>query len=259
MVWQATSSFGSANGDAQVGDLVISEVNYHPEDPSAAALAIDPLLTDNDLEYIEIANPTSAAIDLTNWRIRGESDFDFAAGTSLAAGAAIVVVTFDPADAANANKLAAFQAHYNIGSGVTIVGGLNESLSNSTGRVSLQQPDAPDLLGVIPHVVIDELVYDDLSPWPAADGTGQSLQRDDLSASGVLSTSWISAVPTPGVFEDDFLIADVNLDGFVNFLDIAPFNALLTTNAYQLEADVNQDGFVDFLDISFFIAELTSQ
>ena len=87
----ATNSFGSANGDSEVGPLVISEVNYHPGDPSALALSIDPTLTDNDLEYIEIANPTSAAINLTNWRIRGEANFDFAAGTVLAAGEAIVV------------------------------------------------------------------------------------------------------------------------------------------------------------------------
>ena len=255
----ASNSFGSVNGDAQVGPLVISEINYHPEDPSAAALAIDPLLTDNDLEYIEIANPTSSSIDLTDWRIRGEADFDFAAGTSLAAGAAIVVVSFDPSLAINANKLAAFQAHYSLASSVTIVGGLNDSLSNSTGRISLQQPDAPDLLGAIPHVVVDELVYDDLSPWANADGNGQVLERDDLTANAALSTTWVAAAPTPGAFEDEFLIADVNLDGIVSFLDIAPFIALLTNGDFQLEADVNQDGNVNFLDISFFIAELTNQ
>jgi len=72
----ASTSFGSANGDAEVGPLVISEINYHPEDPSASALAIDATLTDNDLEYIEIANPTSSSIDLTNWRLRGEADYD---------------------------------------------------------------------------------------------------------------------------------------------------------------------------------------
>ena len=255
----ASNSFGSANGVAEVGPLVISEINYHPGDPSAAALAIEPLLTDNDLEYIEIANPTSSAIDLTDWRIRGESDFDFAAGTALAAGAAIVVVSFDPADVINANKLAAFEAHYGLASNVTIVGGFTGSLSNSSGRVSLQQPGLPDLLGEVPRVVVDELVYDDLAPWADADGNGQVLERDDFSANGAFSTSWVAAAPTPGAFDDDFLIADVNLDGFVNFLDIAPFIALLANDAYQLEADVNQDGVLDFLDISFFINELTGQ
>ena len=106
---------------------------------------------------------------------------------------------------------------------------------------------------------MDELVYDDLSPWADADGNGLVLERDDLSANAALSTSWVAAAPMPGAFENDFLIADVNLDGIVNFLDIAPFIAILTNNTYQIEADVNQDGVVSFLDISFFITELTNQ
>ena len=85
------------------------------------------------------------------------------------------------------------------------------------------------------------------------------LERDDLSANGALSTSWVAAAATPGAFENEFLIADVNLDGIVNFLDISPFIGLLTTGTYQLEADVNQDGLVNFLDISVFIGELTNQ
>ena len=197
----ASTSFGSANGDAEVGPLVISEINYNPAEPSAAALAIDPTLTDNDLEFIEIANPTSASIDLTNYRIRGEADFDFAAGTVLAAGQAIVVVTFDPTSALNANRLAAFEANYGIGANVTIVGGLSESLSNSFGRVTLQQPDTPDALGVFSHVAIDEVFYTDDAPFPDADGSGQSLQRDDFSVSGNIASNWVASTPTPGTFQ----------------------------------------------------------
>ncbi len=53
-----------------------------------------------------------------------------------------------------------------------------------------------------------------------------------------------------------FLLGDVNLDGVVNFLDIAPFITLLTDGDYQAEADCNQDGVVNFLDIAEFIAIL---
>jgi len=255
----AANSLGSANGDAEVGPLVVSEVNYHPDSPSSAALAIDSTLTDNDLEYIEIANPTSAAIVLTDWRLRGEADYDFVPGTTLAAGEAILVVSFDPADPLNANKLAAFEAHYGISSSVTIVGGFSGSLSNSSGRISLQQPDTPDLLGVIPHVVVDELVYDDLAPWPFADGSGLVLERDDVAASGLLSGSWTAAAPTPGSFEHDFLCGDINQDGFINFLDISPFIDLLAANAFQAEADFNGDGLVTFLDICGLIDKLAAQ
>ncbi|MCL4144108.1 UNVERIFIED_CONTAM: hypothetical protein GTU68_054324, partial [Idotea baltica] len=53
------------------------------------------------------------------------------------------------------------------------------------------------------------------------------------------------------------ILGDVNLDGFVDFLDISPFIAVLSAGGNQAEADVNQDGVVDFLDISPFIALLS--
>ena len=194
----ASNSFGSANGDHATSTLIISEVNYHPEDPNAAALNIEPNLTDGDLEFIEIFNPTDSAIDLTDWRIRGEADYDFAAGTSLEAGESIAVLSFDPSAAANASLLNAFIAHYGLTSSANLVGGLSEGLSNSSGRISLQQPDTPDATG-IPRVVVDEVVYDDLSPWADADGSGQSLNRNDSLSYGNLAGSWTAGTATPGI------------------------------------------------------------
>ena len=55
----------------------------------------------------------------------------------------------------------------------------------------------------------------------------------------------------------DFLLGDVNRDGIVNFLDIAPFIGVLTGPGDQAEADINQDGIVNFLDIAPFIGILT--
>ena len=57
---------------------------------------------------------------------------------------------------------------------------------------------------------------------------------------------------------DPVLLGDVNLDGVVNFFDIAPFIGILTgTNGvFQVEADVNEDGAVTFFDIATFIAIL---
>ena len=51
----------------------------------------------------------------------------------------------------------------------------------------------------------------------------------------------------------DTLKGDVNLDGFVTFLDINPFILVLSSNGFQLEADADCDGDVDFLDIQPFI------
>jgi len=193
----AGTSFGSANGDHAISSLIISEINYHPANPTSAALLIDPLLTDNDLEFIEITNTSSASINLTGSRIRGEADFDFAAGTSLAAGESIAVVSFDPADPLNANTLAAFLEHYGLSSATNLVGGLDGGLSNSFGRVALQQADFSQLGA--PGVVVDEVVYDDLAPFANADGNGLSLQRVDATSNATFAASWIAELPTPGV------------------------------------------------------------
>ena len=57
---------------------------------------IDPTIEDDDLEFVEIYNSSSSAVDLTDWRIRRGIDFDFAKGTALPAGGTLVVVSFDP-------------------------------------------------------------------------------------------------------------------------------------------------------------------
>ena len=52
-------------------------------------------------------------------------------------------------------------------------------------------------------------------------------------------------------------LGDANQDGEVNFLDINPFIALLSSNTFLEQADTNEDGVVDFLDIAPFIAILS--
>ena len=49
------------------------------------------------------------------------------------------------------------------------------------------------------------------------------------------------------------LLGDANVDGTVDFSDIAPFIAILSTNGFLAQADVNQDNLVDFQDIAVFI------
>ena len=55
----------------------------------------------------------------------------------------------------------------------------------------------------------------------------------------------------------DVLLGDVNLDGFVNLLDVAPFVDRVSNGVFQAEADVNQDGLVNLLDVAPFVQILT--
>ena len=72
----------------------------------------------------------------------------------------------------------------------------------------------------------------------------------------VVSDIRVCGVPEP--CQNDILHGDVNLDGVVDLLDIAPFVALLTGNGFQPEADINKDGAVDLLDIAPLVDLITS-
>ena len=50
-----------------------------------------------------------------------------------------------------------------------------------------------------------------------------------------------------------FILGDVNQDGAVNLLDVAPFIDALTSGMYEIRADINCDGSVDLLDVSLFV------
>ena len=49
------------------------------------------------------------------------------------------------------------------------------------------------------------------------------------------------------------LLGDVNCDGEVNLLDVAPFIDTLTTDPFNPKADINQDGQVNLLDVQPFV------
>ena len=74
-------------------------------------------------------------------------------------------------------------------------------------------------------------VYGDVSWW-----TGVEPFKAQIEAAG-------------GVFAD-IILGDVNVDGLVDFSDIAPFIVLLSSSGFQVEADLDQSGFVDFSDIA---------
>ncbi len=184
-------SQGKANTKPLLPSVVINEIMYSPIEP-------------ND-EYIELYNPTAQAVALTTqsipWRLNGAVDYNFPASATVAAGGRIVVVGFDPQ--AEPARLTDFAAGYGgqFTANVNLFGPWQGNLSNQGERVSLEKPQ----VGVDPAdlgwVIIDEVIYSPVDPWPAGtDATGDCLQRQhaDETHSGNDPTNWQPAAPTPG-------------------------------------------------------------
>ncbi|MFT5855095.1 MAG: hypothetical protein ACI8XO_002343, partial [Verrucomicrobiales bacterium] len=242
--WQTCAPTPNASNTGAAAGLVINEVMYHP-----AATSTHPADNTND-EYIEICNTSGSAIDLFNdgltWRLSGGVDFAFPTGTSLTAGQCLAVVSFDPEDPLQADEKAAFLATYRQFDGeIQMFGPFSGKLSNSSDRITLEQPQAPDGAGDPPSwITRDELTYFENTPWPAAaDGSGKPIQREDIAASGNDPAAWYA----PGFASPGFP------DAMVEFLSppsgatlLIPVLAELTVaiDAQRITGSVNQ---VEFL------------
>ena len=250
-------SLGQPNGAPRVGPVIVSELNYHPRNPIAAALQIDPTLEDDDLEYVEIFNTTMGSVDLTEWRIRGGIEYNFPAGTTLLSESALLVVSFDPNDEDNAPRLEAFRAHYELGDAVPMVGGYRGRLDNGGERIEIQRPDDPPAEdpNFIPRLLEDEVDYDDVPPWPSeVDGDSQSLERQLPAGLGRDWQSWQAKPPTPGFVPGFETPGDFNGDGIVDHVDVD-----LLCNAFggeELRYDLDGDQNVGSSDMNLLINDI---
>ena len=247
----AGRTLGAANTVIRQAGLVVSEVNFNPAVNPSAPVGT----TSGDLEYVEVHNFTDASIDLTEWRLRGEVDYDFAPGTAIAAGQTWLIVSFDPTDQQAKD---AFVANYGLSGSEVMVGPFSGGLSNNFARVEIDRPDAspPDDPTFVPHVTEDELIYDDL--WAAsADGGGDSLHRVNGYWPGIMESNWVGQAPTPGTASfASGIVGDYNRDGVVDSLDQEvwkiSFGSTLASNA-----DGNGNGTIDAADYTVWRDSVT--
>ncbi len=201
-VAQSSLSLGGTNAGPRIGPVVINELMYHP--PPVYG-------TNNNSrdEYVELRNITPQAAPLydplapTNtWHLRGGIEFDFPTNIVLEAYAHLVVVSFDPA--LRPGDLNAFRDRYGLDPEVTILGPYDGRLENTGESVRVLKPDPPQTIpgpdyGFVPYVLVDEVDYVNVAPWPTdADGTGKSIERVASDTYGNEPMNWQSALPSPG-------------------------------------------------------------
>ena len=158
--------FQYAGGLSGPGSVVINEIHYNPGPDG---------VSDPDAEFVELFNPGGEAFDLSGASFVG-FDLTFAAGTSLGAGQYAIV----------SPSIAIAQAEWGVTPIAEFAAG---GISGGGETIQLIAAD-----GV---TALDEVTYDDSSPWPGApDGNGPSLELVNPSFDNSVASNW--GVSTPG-------------------------------------------------------------
>ena len=176
-----TLSLGNLYGDPQftsATDYVLTPANlkigsnYLPEtpqrEPVISEICYHPTL-DSESEYIRIYNPTDAPFDISGYILSQAFDFTFPDGSLIPAHGSIYV-------AANASKLKTvirYDQVWQWTDGKLSNNGESLRLSNAAG------------------IVVDQVTYMSVSPWPVSEQSGTSvLLLRDLNADNHLAANW---------------------------------------------------------------------
>jgi len=185
---------------ATAGDVVISEIMYHPVERPAFTAAGDPVLdlADDIHEFIELHNRGSSTVSLAGWKLEGGIDFTFPPQATLPPSGYLVIAR-DP------QRLAAVAA-YQLASG-SVLGPWKGSLSNDGEPIRLASPDGS---------TADAVSYQSSAPWPIAANSlgaeadwtgiselshqyrGRSLERISMTWGSHDPANWLASPLTPG-------------------------------------------------------------
>ena len=184
----AAAGAATCSSDGGPGQVVISEIMYHP------VLEAGPV---DEHEFVEIHNRGARAVALGGWRLAGGVKFTFPAGTSIGPGEYLVV-------AQNRDKLLAV-ARYGL-TPAQVVGSYEGELDNDGDQLAVA-----DAAGS----AVDTVRYGDSFPWPvgadargAGEGwlepenlpledhrfMGRSLERVSVAHAGTSAVNW---APSP--------------------------------------------------------------
>ncbi|MDX1952619.1 MAG: lamin tail domain-containing protein [Verrucomicrobiota bacterium] len=186
---QLSPTPGASNSGPMIGPVVIHEIRHSP--------------SPGEEQFVEIKNITSQTVPLfhptfpTNtWRVEGLS-FSFPEGAQLPPNGLAIITSGDPL---------AFRQRYGVPPQVAIYGPFDGNLQAGGETLQLLRPDNPDVSSnevTVPYIVVDEVRYDNFSPWPFP-LAGESIEKKIASAFGNDPAAWrlSRGVASPGLEND---------------------------------------------------------
>ncbi len=212
-LWSAPATgFFFTQPAAAAGNLVISELHYHPADPTPDEFTAG--FTDaDDFEFIELQNISGGIVDLSGVKFTAGVDFAFPLGMQLTAGQRVLVVS----------NQAAFNARYPAVPTARVAGQyLNDRLNNGGEKITLTAASG---------AVILDFTYGTAAPWPLTpDGKGPSLVliAPGTNPNPALPGNWrpsTSAAGNPNAGDSvpftGSALADSDNDGYTDLLEYA--------------------------------------
>ena len=198
--WSGPSSETYVVGTpASAANLAVTELNYHPSDPTASEVLADPTYRDDDFEFFEVKNISAGPVDLSGIAFTDGISFSVPATAILQPGAYGVFV----------ENQAAFEERY--GAGLPVLGVYSDKFSNDGETVRLVDIDGND---------IAHFTYNDIWYRPT-DGDGYTLvavDENDVAADRSDPASWgisCQALGTPGAPNEDAL--SQIFEGWLNY------------------------------------------
>ncbi|MEM6859000.1 MAG: lamin tail domain-containing protein, partial [Pseudomonadota bacterium] len=159
-------------------DVIINEIQFDPASGAAGDANQDGTRDFSQDEFVEIVNTTGAAIDISGWTLSDDDgdDFTFPAGTTLAAGQALVLFGggTPPGNVGDGQPNASF------GGALVFVddGSIGSGLSNGGDLIELRDDGG---------VVVDSIGYG--SSGSVTGGSDQSVTRDPDGSGGFVDHS----------------------------------------------------------------------
>lgn len=144
--------------------VIINEINYNPARNEIQS------------EFVELHNPTAAAVDLSGWSFTSGINYTFPAGTTIPAGGYVVVAEFP----------SVISGMY----GVTAFGPWTGGLSSDGEEIVLRDATAAR---------VDSVLYGTNAPWPVSpNGDGPSLELIHPSLDNDRGSNWKPSTRAPG-------------------------------------------------------------